>query len=161
MNYDMARAGWIGDYLDPNTFLDMWITDGGNNQTGYSSKLYDQLYNLAKDVPTFIKKPDASLYAKLVEGDEMRRRVEAVRDVTDKAERQKLMQKVRYLMFKEMERLICEIDCPIMCIYFYVTKNLVKPEVGGFYGYLERSSGRIPNVRDLHPLRGFFIRDEE
>ena len=91
----------------------------------------------------------------------MRRRVDAARGATDKAERRRLTQRVRFLMFKEMERLICEIDCPIMCIYFYVTKNLVKPEVGGFYAHLERASGSIPNVRDLHPLRGFFIKEKE
>src|SRR5262249_42398826 len=37
----------IGDYLDPNTFLDMFVTDGGNNQTGWSSKKYDQLIESA------------------------------------------------------------------------------------------------------------------
>jgi len=39
----VARAGWIGDYNDPNTFLDMWLTGGGNNQTGWSNARYDQL----------------------------------------------------------------------------------------------------------------------
>ncbi len=39
--FDIARAGWIGDYLDPNTFLDMWVTDGGNNRAGWSSPDYD------------------------------------------------------------------------------------------------------------------------
>lgn len=43
MNYEISRAGWIGDYADPNTFLDMWVTDGGNNQTGWSNKTYDSL----------------------------------------------------------------------------------------------------------------------
>jgi oligopeptide transport system substrate-binding protein len=43
LQYDVARGGWIGDYLDPNTFLDMWVTDGGNNQTGWSNKQYDKL----------------------------------------------------------------------------------------------------------------------
>lgn len=42
-NYQIARAGWIGDYVDPNSFLDMWITDGGNNQTGWSNARYDEL----------------------------------------------------------------------------------------------------------------------
>src|SRR5450759_1844199 len=31
LNYSVARAGWIGDYMDPNTFLDMWITGSGTN----------------------------------------------------------------------------------------------------------------------------------
>jgi oligopeptide transport system substrate-binding protein len=42
-DYQISRAGWIGDYVDPNTFLDMWVTGGGNNQTGWSSKRYDDL----------------------------------------------------------------------------------------------------------------------
>ena len=42
-NYQVSRAGWIGDYVDPNTFLDMWITDGGQNNTGWASAEYDDL----------------------------------------------------------------------------------------------------------------------
>lgn len=42
-NYSIARAGWIGDYVDPNSFLDMWITDGGVNRTGWSNAEYDRL----------------------------------------------------------------------------------------------------------------------
>ncbi|MEH6468122.1 MAG: peptide ABC transporter substrate-binding protein [Porticoccus sp.] len=49
-DYAIARAGWIGDYVDPNTFLDMWITDGGNNRTGWSNPRYDEL--ILKLAPT-------------------------------------------------------------------------------------------------------------
>jgi len=42
-DYDMARAGWIGDYADPNTFLDLFVTGGGNNHSGWSNKTYDRL----------------------------------------------------------------------------------------------------------------------
>lgn len=41
--YELARAGWIGDYVDPNNFLDMWICNGGNNRTGWCNAEYDQL----------------------------------------------------------------------------------------------------------------------
>lgn len=41
MNYQIARASWVGDYYDPNTFLDMFVTNGGNNETGWSNKQYD------------------------------------------------------------------------------------------------------------------------
>lgn len=47
MDYDLARASWIGDYNDPNSFLDMWVTDGGNNRTGWSSADYDRLIGAA------------------------------------------------------------------------------------------------------------------
>lgn len=43
LNYDVSRRGWIGDYVDPNSFLDMFITDGGNNKTGFSDARYDQI----------------------------------------------------------------------------------------------------------------------
>ena len=36
-NYVMSITGWGPDYNDPNTFLDLWVTDGGNNQTGFST----------------------------------------------------------------------------------------------------------------------------
>ncbi|MCX6063247.1 MAG: peptide ABC transporter substrate-binding protein [Caldiserica bacterium] len=48
LNYNVSRAGWIGDYMDPNTFLDMWVTGGGNNDTGWSNKSYDALIAKAK-----------------------------------------------------------------------------------------------------------------
>jgi oligopeptide transport system substrate-binding protein len=41
LKYDVARYGWIGDYVDPNSFLDMFVTGGGNNQTGWSNPEYD------------------------------------------------------------------------------------------------------------------------
>lgn len=43
VQYDIARAGWIGDYNDPMTFLDMFVTDNGNNNTGWSHAEYDRL----------------------------------------------------------------------------------------------------------------------
>jgi oligopeptide transport system substrate-binding protein len=43
LDYYICRAGWGGDYDDPNTFLDMFVTGGGNNETGWSNKRYDQL----------------------------------------------------------------------------------------------------------------------
>lgn len=49
LDYDISRAGWIGDYNDPNTFLDMWVTDGGNNQTGWSNAEYDGLIQAAAE----------------------------------------------------------------------------------------------------------------
>ena len=42
-DYQIARNGWLGDYNDPISFLDMWITDGGNNDAQWSNAEYDQL----------------------------------------------------------------------------------------------------------------------
>ena len=43
LNYQICRAAWIADYVDPNSFLDMWLTGGGNNDTGWSNAEYDRL----------------------------------------------------------------------------------------------------------------------
>lgn len=48
LDYQIGRRGWIGDYVDPNTFLDMFVTDGGNNQTGWGNSKYDDLIKNAK-----------------------------------------------------------------------------------------------------------------
>ncbi len=51
LDYDVARAGWIGDYPDPQTFLDLWVTGGGNSDTGYSNPEYDRLLASALAAP--------------------------------------------------------------------------------------------------------------
>jgi oligopeptide transport system substrate-binding protein len=43
LDYDMARASWIGDYDDPNTFLDVFVSGGGNNRCGFADPAYDRL----------------------------------------------------------------------------------------------------------------------
>lgn len=47
-SYDIARHGWIADYNDPMTFLDLWVTGGGNNDAGYSNPKYDELIKEAQ-----------------------------------------------------------------------------------------------------------------
>lgn len=42
-DYQIARHGWLADYNDPISFLDMWVTGGGNNDANYSNKEYDEL----------------------------------------------------------------------------------------------------------------------
>jgi oligopeptide transport system substrate-binding protein len=42
-DYQISRAGWVGDYPDPNTFLKLWMSDSGQNQTGYKNPKYDEL----------------------------------------------------------------------------------------------------------------------
>ena len=43
MNYEISRSTWIGDYNDPNSFLNIWVSANGNNQTGWSNPEYDRL----------------------------------------------------------------------------------------------------------------------
>jgi oligopeptide transport system substrate-binding protein len=41
-SFDIAPFGWVGDYLDPSTFLDLFRTGNGNNHTGWNSPEYDR-----------------------------------------------------------------------------------------------------------------------
>jgi oligopeptide transport system substrate-binding protein len=43
VDYQIARRAWTADYPDPNTFIDMFITKSGNNNTKWSNAAYDKL----------------------------------------------------------------------------------------------------------------------
>lgn len=51
MDYDLSRSTWVGDYNDPNTFLDLFTSTNGNNRTGWSTKAYDDLIAAAAGEP--------------------------------------------------------------------------------------------------------------
>jgi oligopeptide transport system substrate-binding protein len=110
--FDVSRSAWIGDYADPNTFLDMFVTGGENNRTGWGNLRYDELIAAAALEP-------------------------------DPARRMEL--------FVEAEAILMD-ELPILPIYFYVTRNLVNPRLGGFH----------ENVIDDHfPKHWYWMDDEE
>lgn len=43
LDYQMCLSDWRGDYLDPQTFLEIFTSKSGNNQTGWSNAGYDEL----------------------------------------------------------------------------------------------------------------------
>lgn len=47
-NYNIARHGWIADYNDPMSFIDMWLTGGGNNDAQYKNEEFDKYVKAAK-----------------------------------------------------------------------------------------------------------------
>ena len=47
LDYELCRNAWIGDYADPNTFLDLFLSNNPNNQTGWKSDHYDSLVRSA------------------------------------------------------------------------------------------------------------------
>jgi oligopeptide transport system substrate-binding protein len=49
MDYTLSRSSWIGDYNDANTFLGMFLTGDGNNETGWSNARYDALVHGANE----------------------------------------------------------------------------------------------------------------
>ncbi len=107
LKYLVARRAWVGDYLDPNTYLDMFVTNGENNCTGFSNAEYDKL------IADAAKEPD---------------------------------QQKRMRILESAERLLME-EMPIIPVYFYVSRNMVRPHVRGFYN----------NLQDTHPLSAIWI----
>jgi oligopeptide transport system substrate-binding protein len=47
-NFNIIRAGWVGDYNDPTTFLEMWTTESEFNEAKWSNKEYDDLMARAR-----------------------------------------------------------------------------------------------------------------
>jgi oligopeptide transport system substrate-binding protein len=107
MDFMVSRRSWIGDYLDPNTFLDMYVTGGDNNNTGFSNAEYDQI----------------------------------IADAAKEADQDK-----RRTLLERAERILMD-ELPIIPIYYYVSRNMVKPHVRGWYN----------NLQDSHHLRAIWI----
>jgi len=110
-DYDVARAGWTADYVDPNTFLEMYTTGNSNNHTRWGNPEYDRLVDMA-------------------------------RNETDDALRMRHFQRAEQILMDEL---------PIIPLYSYVSQDMVRPYVKGFYG----------NVLDVHPLKNIWIDEEE
>jgi oligopeptide transport system substrate-binding protein len=64
LNYDVSRSGWIGDYMDPITFLEMFTSGNGNNDTGWANERYDELIGAA-----FRSKSEAEHFDKLMQAE--------------------------------------------------------------------------------------------
>ncbi|SDW22619.1 oligopeptide transport system substrate-binding protein [Marininema mesophilum] len=47
-DYDMARTGWLPDYIDPMTFMDLYMTGSGQNDAKFNNKEFDKLIKEAK-----------------------------------------------------------------------------------------------------------------
>ncbi len=58
-DFEIARHGWLGDYNDPMTFLDMWVTESGQNDAKFSNAEYDQLIMTAKNSGDNVVRMDA------------------------------------------------------------------------------------------------------
>ena len=50
MDYELQITRWGPDFLDPFTFLNVWVTDGGRNNTGFSNPEYDRLLEETKTI---------------------------------------------------------------------------------------------------------------
>lgn len=89
--WDVARLGWWADYNDASSFLEIFTTNGSQNDPGYSSAEFDG-------------------------------RMVASRGESDRSKRVALLQDAEETLLN---------DYPIIPVYFYVAKRLVKPYLGG------------------------------
>ncbi|MDA7951550.1 MAG: peptide ABC transporter substrate-binding protein [Pirellulaceae bacterium] len=70
-DYQIARAGWIADYNDPNSFLDMLETDGPENNTNWSHEAYDKAIADAQKEPDEAKRMEIFFEAEKLIMDEL------------------------------------------------------------------------------------------
>lgn len=119
--YVMARNGWLADYNDPISYLDMWLTASGNNdiQMGkgnneavkaYSVDLTSLGYDLKVTNGTWAETYDAI--------------IKLVKSETDTAK--------RYALMHAAEDLLMSTGC-IVPIYFYTDIYMCSSKVKGFY----------------------------
>ncbi|MBI4567141.1 MAG: hypothetical protein HY719_01955, partial [Planctomycetes bacterium] len=119
LNYDLCRASWIGDYNDPNTFLDMFVTNGGNNNTGWSNPLYDRL------MLTYVLNPvgtlnDAQKSAALAaDCPAAQPLIARWRAESDPARREEMGAELRMVAMRRAEEILCAEESPILPLYHY------------------------------------------
>ncbi len=158
LDYEVCRAGWVADYNDPNTFLDMWVTKGGNNNTGWGDPFYDRLVSLAAD-PFRVLADAESVLLKCKEKDRTRGLVERLRVAADGSdERLAAAKALRFQLLREAEAILVQDAFPFIPIYFYVSTSLVNPRVRNFRTRLSLPDGTtVDNLQDLHPLRDLVV----
>jgi oligopeptide transport system substrate-binding protein len=155
MDFQMCRFGWAGDYMDPNTFVDLWITNGPNNNTGWSSALYDRLVRVAADVGLFLSDP-SPLLGQLRDAEAIRTLIPKTQSGTA-AERQVARERIRLHLLREAEAIVLD-EQPFMPMYFYVNGGLIRPGVRGFEQRVPLADGTTGvNLQNLHPLRDVWV----
>lgn len=70
-DYTVSRAGWVGDYVDPMTFLDLWVSDGPYNDARFKNSEYDELISKAKSTLDQAERMEAMHAAEKILMDEM------------------------------------------------------------------------------------------
>lgn len=134
-DYQVARSGWIGDFTDPSTFLDMWVTNGENNKTGWSNPRYDRLIKYSQNIQNVLaNKSQTTALVKDIPN--MKNSIENYLTSKDLEK----MWKIRMTILREAEKLLAE-EGPVLPIYFYTDNQLWNPKIKGLYG----------NIRNIHP----------
>lgn len=120
-NYSVARNGWLADYNDPISFLDMWTTGSGNNDIQYGRGAHESLAMYSIDLT------DCGSELKVENGtwaetfDACIAEIKACRDNDN-----------RYKMMHKAEDLLMSTGC-ITPLYYYTDIYMLDAGVSGFF----------------------------
>ena len=120
-DYSMARNGWLADYNDPISFLDMWISTSGNNdvQFGKGENANVAIYNLDLTPYGYDTKVENGTWAETYDV-----LISTIKSCTDTDN--------RYAMMHMAEDMLMETGC-IVPLYFYTDLYMLDDSVHGFY----------------------------
>ena len=120
-DYSIARNGWLADYNDPISFLDMWTTASGNNDVQFGKGAHKDIKGYSIDLTKFGYKDKvengtwAETYDVLIA---------RIKTCTDKNN--------RYAMMHLAEDMLMASGC-ITPIYFYTDQYMLAKNVKGFF----------------------------
>ena len=120
-DFSVARNGWLADYNDPITFLDMWTTASGNNdvQYGKGAKKDLTIYSLDLTPYGLDIKVDNGTWAETYDV-----LIGEIRKCTDTAN--------RYAMMHLAEDMLMDTGC-LVPLYFYTDLFMLDDSVNGFF----------------------------
>ncbi len=120
-NYHIARNGWLGDYNDPISFLDMWTSGSGNNdvQFGKGSHAEIAMYNLDLTPFGLDVKVENGTWAQTYDV-----LIGAIKGSTDT--------EARFKMMHIAEDMLMATGC-LIPIYYYTDLYMISQKVKGFY----------------------------
>ena len=120
-DYSMARNGWLADYNDPISFLDMWITSSGNNDVQYGKGANADLAVYSLDLTPYglDTKVENGTWAETYDV-----LISAIKTCTDTD--------TRYAMMHLAEDMLMDTGC-LVPLYFYTDLYMLDDSVNGFY----------------------------
>ena len=119
--YTIARNGWLADYNDPICFLDMWITNSGNNDIQFGKGAHKDLAIYDLDLT------DCGLDIKVEDGTWAETYDVLITEIKKCSDND-----VRYKMMHKAEDMLMATGC-IVPLYFYTDLFMVSSRVEGMY----------------------------
>lgn len=119
--YSIARNGWLADYNDPISFLDMWTSGSGNNDVQYGKGDHAAVAGYSLDLTPYgiDYKVENATWAETYDV-----LISEIKSCTDN--------NTRYDLMHLAEDMIMETGC-IVPLYFYTDIYMLDSSVKGFY----------------------------